>query len=530
MPFGYLNENNPISIGDIEAQEMVNVSIDKDFLEFNKFDSSAKIQNAGRMLYLPNGKEVKINAEEPEPGRVVWRNRDSEDDYVPFYVKWQSNMYPSMGLMSIDILVNNALGHLSNGMTWRQYYESTCFRPSTPGEVFYAVTIYDTQENIESIPFYSHEAVSGVSQNNIIYTQQNIDDKDVVKITLRKPNNSPYDSARYEYRIYRMAVGGSEYFEIKRVPLSYVFYSDGYGGQIYEYIDDVPEERLGSGNIMNTDHLVYEPHESNMNVLALYADKLWIGGEVLSEQTNKNKGILYFSATSEYWKFNASFFFSYVDPVIGLTTFNEMLVVQTTRKLFIIYGDSEDNFVQKEIDFQFDGIAFNSGQALSSFAYFLATPKDSEDINRVFAFNGSVVTDISQKIINEFNFEFAKTYVIDNRYFVIEKEDGSRLVLDTIKIGWCKASEQQYYFSYRTKDFNTGVNGNNFLKQLYIRAKGAFIVFVIGDNGKIITQKRFVSDKPANHFCYIKPRRFENFSIRFVGYEDTEIYDWSVVE
>lgn len=520
MPFGYLNENNPISIGDIEAQEMVNVSIDKDFLEFNKFDTSEKIQNAGRFLYLPNGKEVKINAEEPEPGRVLWRNRGSEDDFVPFYVKWQTNMYPAMRVES------NPFANVFDSLSIPNPY----FKPSTPGEVFYSVTIYDTQENIESIPFYSHEAVSGVSQNNIIYTQQNIDDNNVVKITLRKPNNSPYNGDRYEYRIYRMAVGGTEYFEVKRVKFSEITTSDGYGSYIYEYRDSVPDERLGSGNIMNTDHLVYEPHETNMNVLALYADKLFIGGEVLSEQTNKNKGILYFSETSEYWKFDASFFFSFVDPVIGLTTFNEMLVVQTTKKLFIIYGDSEDNFVQKEIDFQFDGIAFNSGQPLSSFAYFLATPKDKDEISRVFAFNGSVVSDISQKIINEFNFKFDKTYVLDNRYYIIEKENGEKLVLDTIKIGWCKASEQQYYFSYRTKEFNSGLNGNDFIKQIYVRAKGALLVFVIGENNKVITQRRLYSDKPENHFCYVRPKRFETFSIRFIGYEDTEIYDWGLVE
>lgn len=521
MPFGYLNQNNPISIGDIEAQEMVNVSIDKDYLEFNKFDSSAKIQNAGRLLYLPNGKEVKIGAEPPNAGMAVWRNRGSEDEFTPFYVLWQTNMYPSMTLISKNSLSLGEHAHL---------LQTGSFKPSAIGEVFYAVTIYDTVENIESAPFYSNEDYEGIASNHIVYTQENIDNEDVVRITLVLPSNSTYDRDRYEYRIYRMpSIGGSEYLLIKKVKFSDLLIT-GYGNYKYEYIDDVPEERIGMGELMTTEHLVYEPQTSPMNVLALYADKLWIGGEVLVTETNKNKGILYFSATSEYWKFNASFFFSYVDPVIGLTTFNEMLVVQTTKKLFVIYGDSEDNFVQKEIDFQFDGIAFNSGQALSSFAYFLATPKDKDEIGRVFAFNGSVVTDISQKIINEFNFDFEKTYVLDNRYFVIEKKDGSKLVLDTIKIGWCKASEQQYYFSYRTKEFNVGVNGNNFLKQLYIRAKGAFIVFVIGDNGKIITQKRFVSDKPANHFCYIKPRRFDNFSIRFVGYEDTEIYDWSVVE
>ncbi len=520
MAFGYLNENNPISIGDIEAQEMVNVSIDKDYLEFNKLDSTAKIQNAGRMLYLPNGKEVVIGAESPVSGMAVWRNRGSEDEYTPFYVLWQSNMYPSMTLISKSSLTLGQQAHLA---------ETGSFCPSAIGEVFYAVTIYDTVENIESAPFYSNTEYEGIVANHVVYRQENIDNEDVVKITLVLPSNNTYDVDRYEYRIYRMPLAGTEYLLVKKVKFSELAVT-GYGNYQYVHIDDVTEEKIGMGDLMTTEHLVYEPLQSQMNVLALYADKLWIGGEVLVTETNKNKGILYFSATSEYWKFNASFFFSFVDPVIGLTTFNEMLVVQTTRKLFIIYGDSEDNFVQKEIDFQFDGIAFNSGQALSSFAYFLATPKDSNEINRVFAFNGSVVSDISQKIIKEFNFEFAKTYVLDNRYFVIEKKDGSKLVLDTIKIGWCKASEQQYYFSYRTKEFNVGVNGNNFLKQLYIRAKGAFIVFVIGDNGKIITQRRFVSDKPTNHFCYIKPRRFDNFSIRFVGYEDTEIYDWSVVE
>lgn len=517
MAFGYLNQNNPISIGDIESQEMINCSIDKDFLEFNKFDSSEKIQNSGRFLYLPNGKEVTISAEAPNAGLALWRNRDSNDDYVPFYVDWKTGMNPSLTLLQ------NPFANSVNPY----------FYPSSPGEVFYAITIYDTQENIESIPFYSNEEVPGITGNNIIYEQSNITNKDRVAIILIKPYNSPYDSDRYEYRIYRMALGGTEFLEIKRVKFSSITIEAGDNNYRYVYYDDVAEERLGSGNLMNTEHLVYEPQKTAMNCLALYADKLFIGGEVTVEQTNKNKGILWFSSTSEYWKFNASFFFSFVDPVIGLTTFNEMLVVQTTKKLFIIYGDNEDNFVQKEIDFQFDGIANNSGQALSNYAYFLARPKESEDVsevNRVFAFNGSVVSDISQKIIKEFNFTFDKTYVLDNRYFIIEKQDGTKLILDSIKVGWCMAKEQQYYFSYRTKEFNVGLNGNNFIKQIYIRAKGAFLVFVIGENNKVITQRRLYSDKPENHFCYVRPRRFDTFSIRFIGYEGTEIYDWGLVE
>lgn len=523
MAFGYLNENNPISIGDIEAQEMVNVSIDKDFLEFNRFDSTRKNQSDGRFLYLPNGKEVTIGAEAPNAGMAVWRNRGSNDDYVPFYVLWQSNMYPSMTLVSKSSLTPEQQAHLA---------ETGSFKPGAVGEVFYAVTIYDTVENIESAPFYSNENEEGILSNHIIYTQENIDAEDVAKITLVLPSNSTYDMDRYEYRIYRMPLGGTEYLLVKKVKFSELTIT-GLGNYQYVHIDDVTEDRIGMGSMMTTDQLVYEPLQSQMNVLALYADKLFIGGQVLVEETNKNKGILYFSATSEYWKFKASFFFSFVDPVIGLTTFNEMLVVQTTKKLFIIYGDNEDNFVQKEIDFQFDGIAYNSGQALSRLAYFLANPKDSEnnkEVNRVFAFDGSTVTDISQKIIKEFNFRFEETYVLDNRYFVVEKKDGTKLILDTLKIGWCLAKESQKHFSYRTKEFNVGLNGNNFIKQIYVRAKGAFIVFVIGDNNKIITQRRFYSDKPENHFSYVRPRRFTNFSVRFIGYEDTEIYDWGIVE
>lgn len=550
MPFGYLNQNNPISIGDIEAQEMVNVSIDKDFLEYNRFDSTRKNQDDGRFLYLPNGKEVIIGAEAPNAGMVVWRNRGSNDDYVPFYVLWQSDMYPSMTLIGIDAYVDEihpthfvdpVTGNVFNytdGENERFRYNlrhRSFFRPSAPGEVFYAVTIYDTVENIESAPFYSNNDYDGIVSNHVVYEQDNIDNEDIVRITLKIPSNNTYDVNRYEYRIYRMPLGGTEYLLVKKVSFAdiNIYPPDQFGNHIYKFIDEVTEDRIGTGSIMTTEHLVYEPLQSQMNVMALYADKLFIGGQVLVEETNKNKGILYFSATSEYWKFNASFFFSFVDPVIGLTTFNEMLVVQTTKKLFIIYGDSEDNFVQKEIDFQFDGIAYNSGQSLSSFAYFLANPKDSEDnteVNRVFAFDGSTVTDISQKIIKEFNFRFAETYVLDNRYFVIEQKDGRKLILDTLKIGWCISNPMQKYFAYRTKEFNVGINGNNFLKQIYIRAKGAFIVFVIGDNNKIITQRRFCSEKPDNHFCYVRPRRFTNFSIRFVGYEDTEIYDWGVVE
>ena len=532
--FNYLNQNNPIAIGEDEAQEMVNCSIDKNFLEFNKFDISEKEQNAGQLLYLPNGKEVSIMEEQ---GVAKWRNRDSQDQFESFYLDWDSSMYPSMAIESKPDA--------------REY-----FCPESPREVFYAVTIYDKKEFIESEPFYSHPSENDIrvysnlagsggnfqNANTIVYEQANINAQNAVKITLRLPAN--YDlqanGERYEFRIYRIQVGGTEYLLMKQIPFNEVNTPDSYtvAGITYQGYykhvwDDIKDEDLNSNAIMDTDKIVYEPLINEMKTLALYADKLWIGGATQAEESNKNKGILWFSATGEYWKFNASFFFSFVDPVIGLTTFNEMLVVQTEKKLYIIYGDSEDNFVQKEIDFQFDGIAVNSGQGLSGLAYFLANPDKAEDkslVNRVFVFNGSTVTDISQKIIKEFNFKFKKTCVLDNRYFVIEKKNGEKLILDTLKIGWCKANDEQYYFSYRTKEFSMGARGLQFLKQLYVRAKGAFIVFLIGDNDKIITQKRLQSSKTQDHFIYVKPRRMTTFSIRFVGYEDTEIYDWGIAE
>lgn len=512
MQFGYLNQNNPTTIGDTESQEIVNASIDKDFLEYSRFPYDSD-EETGRKLFLPNGKEVIIDAEAPNPGTALWRNRGSDDEYSPFYVLWLDGMYPSFSIAD-----KPATG--------------TYFTPANAGEVFYCVTLYDKQEDIESVPYYSNEYHEElVTQNNVIFTESDIQAGKVVKVTLRRLTSDTRDASRYEYRVYRMPVGGTEYLLAGKIGFDKVSELDEFGhSYLRDFIDDIKEDSLSAYEPMTTEKLSYEPLLSNMSVLAYYADKLFIGGEVKTENAGQNKGILYFSATGTYWKFNASFFFSFVDPVIGITPFKEMLVVQTTRKLYIIYGDSEDNFVMKEIDSRFGGIAYNSGQPLSDFTYFLANAQGEgggSTIKSVFAFNGNSVTDISQKINKEFPFGVKRTAVLGNRYFIIEKEDGTKLILDTVKVGWCKADDRQGYFSYRTKEFG----GHGFLKQIRIASKGAVLVLLLGDDGKkVITQKRLYSTKRYDHYLYVSPRRFDSFSLRLIGWEGTEIYAWEVIE
>lgn len=64
--FGYLNQNNPMTIGDTEAQEMINCSIEHGWIEYRQYPvfDSKDICVPNRMAKLPNKAELKINATE----------------------------------------------------------------------------------------------------------------------------------------------------------------------------------------------------------------------------------------------------------------------------------------------------------------------------------------------------------------------------------------------------------------------------------------------------------------------------------
>lgn len=497
--FSYLNENNPHLIGDGDAQEMINCRIDKGYIEFYRYDVDEETPIPSRTLNLPNGRTMAITANNNMLwngyGKVRWRKKGSSDTWTQPGVSYNAEESPLVEVATVEDPENY-------------------FVPKAEGTYFYAVTLRDTVTGEESSPVFK----------SVLITNADVTNQSVIRFTFSVVQR--IKNSRYTIAVYRMPFGGSEYLE------SFTQTAD-----IDEYVqkvDSTKEEYLGK--MCNTEELTNIPYTMDANCIAMYADKFWIGGKSTNDD-GVDFGIVYFSRTGSWAEFPASFFFTFPDPVVGLTKSNEMLVVQTEKQVFIIYGDSEDNFVQKEIEYKFNGIVTNSGQSISNMAYFIAL----KDITKpdiatgIFSFNGSTVSNITQRICKEFdtvtNF---KNWATENRFYVFELKNSEghkfRMILDTIGSGFCKADSTMDTFRYRTKEFSTIPNGKGYIKKMFVRMKGSLNIYIIGDSRKQICKIRLYSDSVEDIYFYVNPRRFSTYSVIFEGYDGTEVYDWGVKE
>lgn len=513
MPFGYINENNPITIGDYEAQSMINSRIDRGYLEYCEYNVDEDYPVPNRTVDLPNGRNVRIcpttGKSWVDDGYVKWKKSGEENYYSPACV-----ITPTM---------------VANGFS--SWVISTAVAPSTvevylpqmAGEYFYCATITDNRTGVESSPHYFP---------SVKVTEAEAKQEDTkVGIQFHMFHVRDLDD-NYTIKVYRMPVGGDSWMLV--FDHSGSIADDTLGETRF---DPVPDEMLSESEMCETVNQTTIPFEmGTVRSICLFDDKLWVGIKDTDEYQLKDFGILYYSNTGRYAEFPATHFFTFPDPVVGVTPYDQQLVVQTEKQLYYIYGDP-DNYSMKLIDFKFKGIVKNSGQALGSLAYFLAIDDVSKpDYPRgLFMFNGSVVAEISQKLNKQFPaYTTYKNWVLDNRFFVFElknKEDNYiRVVYDTIGNGFSIVDKNQHNFHYQTKEYSTLPNGRSFMKKICVRAKGAFNLYVVADGHKVITKHRKYSDVPFDHYLYVKPNRATSFSFVFEGQEGTEIYDWKVVE
>ena len=511
--FNYVNENNPISIGDNEAQTMINARIDRGYLEYFEYDVDEDSPVPHRRTFLPDGREVKIipNLNTPEgqwteDGMVMWKKASETNYYSP-----NCEITPEMianGFNNWDVSVAAYTGN------------TEIYIPQAAGQYFYCATITDNRTNVESAPFYFPY---------VEVTETDVEQKNGIRFVMQHVRDL---DDNYTIKIYRMPIGGTSWF--------LVFDHSGFitndpSGEIR--FDPKPDEYLTEA--CETTELTSSPFRLNSaRSLTLFDDKLWVAFKDYDQSNEGNRpfGLLYFSRTGDYAQFPATNFFTFPDPVVGLATYDQQLIVLTEKELYYIYGDP-DEYSMKLIDYKFNGIVQNSGQALGSYAYFMACDDVTEQTKPkgLFMFNGSVVAEISQKINKEFpSTATLKNWVLDNRYFIFEllntDNDAVRIVYDTMANGFCMVNKTVHGFRYRTKEFSVLPNGKTHMKKICIRAKGAFIVYVVADGKKVLTKHRRTSDKPFDHYLYVKPNRASSFSFVFEGTEGTEIYDWSVVE
>ena len=510
--FGYLNQNNPIFIGQNEAQEMVNCRIDKGILEFGSFPIDSANPTPGRYLVLPNQREVKIDESFYNSGYVRWRKQGSSDAWSRIGIQ-KPGVNPAVVVPNVIV---DTVGLVA-------------FKPEV-GRHFYAITLYDPDTYEESpavLDEVEYTEADSTADKRILFAGF----ADLSTVYPSRPN--------LEWRFYRMPFGGEEYLLSMTWAACTTFSAE------FKLPDAITNENLGS--MCNTLELVDAPLEALSMSIELYADKLWIAAAVApAVPGGKHTGILYYSRTGVWNGFEAAGFFAFPDRIVGITPCNETLVVQTEGKSYVIYGDDKSNFIRKPIDYEFPGLAHNSGRAINGLGYFLAARKDPNDptINQalgILAFNSRNVTDVSAKISKELpkylfiGSRAAKNAVMDNRFYIVEvtEKTGStwhsptKIVYDTFEKGFCLGRDYLTTFTYRTKEFKAESKAVQFYKRLFVRGKGEFTVELLGD-GQLITLLNYnLANLDTVHFN-VKPNRYTTFSIRFSGKQGTEIHDWGI--
>lgn len=510
--FGYLNQNNPLIIGQHEAQEMLNCRLDRGYLEFGSFPVE---ETNGRYLILPNQKEVKIDADFYNSGYVKWRKKGSSDAWVRLGIKTPGEVSTPIPNIIVDVITP---------------LSAYPFAPEV-GKHFYAITLYDPDTFEESPAVFKeieYTEADAAADKRIGFT-------DFVDLT------SVYGSTRpnLEWRFYRMPFGGEEYL-LSMTQEACTTFSVG-----FKIFDPTTVENLGA--ICTTLDLVDKPLDATSLTIAFYSEKLWIATIVPPVVAGgKYTGLLYYSKTSSWHEFPATFFFSFPDRVIGLTPYGETLLIQTEGKSYVLYGNNEDNFILRPVDYDFTGMAQNSGRAANGLAYTLAAKKTEDSYYQgtgILAFNGRSVVDISAKVFKTLpqylyvGSQCAKNAMLENRFYVFEfwqKTESTwhspkKLIYDTYLEGFCLANDYQATFVYRTKEFKAADKNVQFYKRLFVRGKGEFTVELLGD-GQLITLLNYNLSSLDTVYFNVKPNRYVTFSIRFTGNQGAEIHDWGIDE
>ena len=540
MTFGYLNLGNPKLIGDTEAQEMKNASIEQGYLSYKTYETN-KLNNA--KISLPNGKVTVIDGPTVNAGQVKWKDGET-------------GTLTAIGLDAPGAIVVDAstplvtISRVPTVLT--AAYASN---PYAAGTYNWALTFYDPDTGEEStLTVFERTTVDHSTPGNEIVEFTNF--PLVSDVFPDRPN--------LQWRIYRLPLGGTEYNLVNTATT--ISANTVYAGPYQDIIED---QNLGIINDSFDDLPILRWTERS-NSIALFNDHLFVGGT--SATTGAYR--IYFSRPGKWWAFPPENELNIKSDTVnsyfkGFCNLNETLLLFGGNTSKVLYGDSKDNFAMKDIDFelantgQSDWYAQNTQRVANNVAVFSVEGYQNVDIEgvstqivaakRIAAFDGAKAKVISTKIENIFPLDnedsFAETSVLDNRFYTIKYIDLDTtlaalaaagrtiasattadyvyltLVFDSFHFGWM-TSDDSGAFTYRTKEYFLP-RSVEFHKRIYVEAEGTFTVEFMGD-GKVISTITDTLTEKKQKFYNIKAHRYQTFSFRFTGGAGCKIYDFGV--
>ena len=543
MTFGYLNLGNPKLIGDTEAQEMKNASIDQGYLSYKTYETN-KLNNAREEL--PNGKIVVLDG--VTQGQVKWKDSDTDTARA-------------IGLDAPDAIVTDpadpdtTISRVPTVLT--AAYASN---PYAEGTYNWALTFYDPDTGEES-PLTVFERTT---------IDHSVPGNEIVEFTNFPLVSDVFpDRPNLQWRIYRMPLGGTEYNLVNHATV--ISANVDVAGP---YQDTVEDQTLGIINDSFNDVAALR-HSALFNSIAVFNDHLFVGGI----SPTLDRYVILFSRPGKWWAFppkNELNIKATTDVNGGVQTFKGFCNLGETLLLFggntskVLYGDNKDNFAMKDIDFeltatgQSDWYSQNTQRVANNVAVFSVEGYQNVDIEgvstqivaakRIAAFDGAKAKVISTKIENIFPLDnedsFAETSVLDNRFYTIKYIDLDAslaalaaagrtiasattadyvyltLVFDSFHFGWT-TSDDSGAFVYRTKEYSQP-RTVEFHKRIWIEAEGNLVLELLGDGGTVVSTIPISLPEKKQIYLKVKAYRSQTFLFRFTGQPNCKIYDFGV--
>jgi hypothetical protein len=520
--FGYLNLNDPTKIGETEAQEAKNLRLDRGFIEFQEYEidetinrKATDINNLEIFLDTSNVPSGSVVAPLTEQGFIKRRISDTRVDII--------GLSGPAGLADYSVGTVPKLTAVAHGS---QVYP--------PGEIEYAITIYNPETNTES---------DSANFTRTVGVNETVQFEDFPSVSNGSSSTPDLfnEKTEAEFRIYRRPIGGSEFLRIlsdTTIP--------AYTGATGPYLDTTADEDLGEPcrTVYPTVFAPYVyPEGNNTSIIEVHNNRLWF------KQNEKRDGsfgldsagsVLWFSRPYVYGEVPVDNYFVFNSPIVGLHSLNEALVVICQKDIFIIYGDNEKDFVVKQAtSSKIGGAGGFASASIGNMLCFLASDKtDRAKGNGIFTVMGNNIARASFQIDPIFPISKYATGEplpvfgagsVEDRFFVVRYENGQKLVYDVLAQGFLQASTDDT-FSYRSKEFGRpGIWDDT--RRAFVRGLGDFKVELYYDGIKEDEIEFSIPGSvPQTEDFTVPGLRNNYFSFRFVGQQNAKIYEFGRLE
>lgn len=422
--FGYLNEGNPLTIRDNEAQEMVNCAIERGWIEYKAYPVLSDIYQC-----VPN-REVKL------PNGSVLRLKNTYDNYArvgtPEIYSKSDNSYSQFGIwlrsvLGISISYSAPVKATSSSHTQYGYY-CECISSATVGEGLNSITLSAPTIDVTGSAlnydsrFIDYSVVTRVTVNNawLDKSQYTIlaTENGVPVIVLANPTTQASNTVEVRWN-YAFNDGGTKFVIKESQTVFYAFTvkdvgnssNPNYGYEsipelhsIFVYVDSVgfaipkitvnipsdtgaqtPQVNIYRMPFGGSEYLFDFSTTSNISnrldsvldsdlgsILETegnsqdYLYTRYVGSMILHNDRLflAEDKLLVYSKPSQFNQFPAENFYAFPDEITDLCKYDSNLAVFTKTKSYIIYGAGTDGFVISEVDWKTLWHIPNSAQSI----------------------------------------------------------------------------------------------------------------------------------------------------------------------